>query len=492
MYRSRPNDKLEDGALRFLSSIDDDKSILYYDIVGSQAHSIMLHEMGHVTSSELKKILSALEEAKKNPTTIMTEEYEDIHEALEAFVIQRSGMDAGGKMHIARSRNDQVVLDIRMKIRNDINEICAALSNLIQGLVERAKENKQVPMLMYTHLQQAQIGTFSHFLLSYAYGLMRDMERLYLTYHRINQSPLGACAIGGSSIPIDRKRTAMLLGFDSIVKNSIDATSSRDAFLEYTSTLAILTSTLGRIAEDFIIWSTTEFGYIELAESYTSTSSAMPQKKNPDPLELTRSKTAIVTSNLVSMLGIVKALPSGYSRDLQDIKAPLHGSSAITLNTIKMMDHVVRSLQVNKERMRQAASTSYAIAVDIAEQLVMQKKLPFRTAHRIVGALVSKAASKGNISLVKIEFADASSVLNAHKVDVKPDELAKIINEMTPEKSLEARKSSGSPSLLEQEEMIESLSQGISNYSTGIQKRAKLVEGSFDNLERTVKNYLQS
>jgi argininosuccinate lyase len=492
MYRSRPNDKLEDGALRFLSSIDDDKSILYYDIVGSQAHSIMLHEMGHVTSSELKKILSALEEAKKNPTTIMTEEYEDIHEALEAFVIQRSGMDAGGKMHIARSRNDQVVLDIRMKIRNDINEICAALSNLIQGLVERAKENKQVPMLMYTHLQQAQIGTFSHFLLSYAYGLMRDMERLYLTYHRINQSPLGACAIGGSSIPIDRKRTAMLLGFDSIIKNSIDATSSRDAFLEYTSTLAILTSTLGRIAEDFIIWSTTEFGYIELAESYTSTSSAMPQKKNPDPLELTRSKTAIVTSNLVSMLGIVKALPSGYSRDLQDIKAPLHGSSAITLNTIKMMDHVVRSLQVNKERMRQAASTSYAIAVDIAEQLVMQKKLPFRTAHRIVGALVSKAASKGNISLVKIEFADASSVLNAHKVDVKPDELAKIINEMTPEKSLEARKSSGSPSLLEQEEMIESLSQGISNYSTGIQKRAKLVEGSFDNLERTVKNYLQS
>jgi argininosuccinate lyase len=284
----------------------------------------------------------------------------------------------------------------------------------------------------------------------------------------------------------------MLLGFDSIVKNSIDATSSRDAFLEYTSTLAILTSTLGRIAEDFIIWSTTEFGYIELDESYTSTSSAMPQKKNPDPLELTRSKAAIVTSNLVSMLGIVKALPSGYSRDLQDIKAPLHGSSAITLNTIKMMDHVVRSLQVNKERMRQAASTSYAIAVDIAEQLVMQKKLPFRTAHKIVGALVSKAASKGNISLVKIEFADASSVLNAHKVDVKPDELVKIINEMTPEKSLEVRKSSGSPSLQEQEEMIKSLSQGISNYSTGIQKRAKLVEGSFDNLERTVKNYLQS
>jgi len=218
----------------------------------------------------------------------------------------------------------------------------------------------------------------------------------------------------------------------------------------------------------------------------------MPQKKNPDPLELTRSKAAIVTSNLVSMLGIVKALPSGYSRDLQDIKAPLLGASAITLHTIKIMDRVVRSLQINKERMLQAASISYAIALDIAEQLMMQKKIPFRTAHRIVGALVNKAASKGNISLVKLEFADATSVLKAYKVEIKPDELMKIINEMTPEKSLETRKSSGSPNLLEQEEMIKSLSQGISNYSAGIQKRTKMVEGSFDNLERTVNNYLHS
>jgi argininosuccinate lyase len=491
MYRSRPNDKLEDDALRFLSSIDDDKSILYYDVVGSQAHSIMLHEMGHITSSELEKILSALEEAKKNPAKVQTEGYEDIHEALEAFIIKHAGMTAGGKMHTARSRNDQVVLDIRMKIRDDINEICAALASLVQGLVEKAKENKQVPMLMYTHLQQAQIGTFSHFLLSYAYGLMRDMERLYLAYHRINQSPLGACAIGGSSVTIDRKRTAMLLGFDSIIKNSVDATSSRDAFLEYASTLAILTSTLGRIAEDFIIWSTTEFGYIELAERYSSTSSAMPQKKNPDPLELTRAKAAIVTSNLVSILGIVKALPSGYSRDLQDIKPPLLGASVITLDTIKIMDGVVKSLQINKERMRQAASTSYAIAIDVAEHLVMQNKIPFRTAHKIIGVLVGKAASKGNIPLAKLEFADAASVLKAHKVDIKADQLMKIIKEMTPEKSLEARKSSGSPNLLEQEEMIKSLSQGIANYSVGIQKRSKMVRGSFDNLDRIVKNYLQ-
>lgn len=492
MYRSRPKDNLDDQVLRFLSSMQHDRAILDYDIFGSEAHSIMLHEMGHLTSGELKKVLSALEEAKLSPEKIETEGYEDIHEALEAFVIKKAGMDAGGKMHTARSRNDQVVLDIRMKVRDDINDVCSALASLIDGLVTRAKESKHVPMLMYTHLQQAQIGTFSHFLLSYAYALMRDMERLYLVYQRVNQSPLGACAIGGSSISIDRKKTAVLLGFDSIVRNSIDATTSRDSFLEYVSTLAILTSTLGRIAEDFIIWSTTEFGYIELADRYSSTSSAMPQKKNPDPLELTRAKAAIVTSNLVSMLGIVKALPSGYSRDLQDVKPPLLGASAITLDAIMVIDGAVRSLKINKERMRQAASTSYAIALDIAEQLVMKNKVPFRAAHRIVGALVDRAASKGNILLAKLQLSDIAPVLKAQKASVKPGELAKIIKEMTPEKSLQARKSTGSPNLQEQEEMIKSLSQGISNYKIGIQKRTKMVQGSFDNLDNTVRKYLQS
>jgi argininosuccinate lyase len=492
MYRSRPKDKLDDHVLKFLSSMQHDQSILFYDILGSEAHSIMLHEMGHLNSDELKKILSALEEAKKNPDKIETEGFEDIHEALEAFVIKEAGMDAGGKMHTARSRNDQVVLDIRMKIRDDINDVCAALASLIEGLVQRAKESTQSPMLMYTHLQQAQIGTFSHFLLSYAYALMRDMERLYLVYQRMNQSPLGACAIGGSSISIDRKKTAILLGFDSIVRNSIDATSSRDAFLEYASTLAIMTSTLGRIAEDFIIWSTTEFGYIELADRYSSTSSAMPQKKNPDPLELIRAKAAIVTSNLVSMLGIVKALPSGYSRDLQDIKPQLLGASAITLDAIKVIDGTVRSLKVNKEKMRQAASTSYAISLDIAEQLVMKKKMSFRAAHKAVGALVDRAASKDNLPLSKLQLSDIASVLKVQKLNFTPGELMKIIRDMTPEKSLQVRKSVGSPNLEEQEEMIKSLSQGVSNYKIGIQRRTKLVQGSFDNLGRTVMKYLQS
>ncbi|NOJ28537.1 MAG: argininosuccinate lyase, partial [Nitrososphaera sp.] len=319
MYRSRPKGSLDDSVLDFLSSMKNDQPILYYDIIGSQAHSIMLYEMGHVSQAELKKILSALETARKKPESIETQGAEDIHEALEAFVIKHAGMDAGGKMHTARSRNDQVVLDIRMKVRDDINSICSSIIDLIDGLLGKAAENVDSVMPLYTHTQQGQLGSFSHILLSYSDALFRDLERIYQSFGRINQSPLGACAIGGTSIKIDRKRTAVLLGFDSLVRNSVDATTSRDAFIEYVANLSILAATLARIAEDLIIWSTSEFGFIELADKYSSTSSAMPQKKNPDPLELARSKAPIVSGKLLSMLGIVKSLPSGYSRDLQDI-----------------------------------------------------------------------------------------------------------------------------------------------------------------------------
>ncbi|HKU50793.1 MAG TPA: argininosuccinate lyase, partial [Nitrososphaera sp.] len=389
MYRSRPKGSLDDDVLQFLSSMQHDQAILEYDIFGSQAHSIMLHEIGLISRQELQKILSALESARKNNSLIKKEGFEDIHEALEAFVIKRAGMNAGGKMHSARSRNDQVALDLRMKIRDDINNLCAALADLVEGLAGRAAETTHVPMPMYTHLQQGQIGTFSHYLISYAYGLMRDMERLYLCYQRVNQSPLGACAIGGSSIPIDRKRTAVLLGFDSLVTNSVDATSSRDVFLEFAADLSIMaSSSLSRIAEDLVIWSTTEFGYVELADRFSSTSSAMPQKKNPDPLEISRAKSAVISSQLGAMLGMVKALPSGYSRDLQELKPVLFDSSASALAMLKIVNGVVRSMHINKDRMEAAAKSSYAIALDIAEQFVLKNKIPFREAHKIVGGLV--------------------------------------------------------------------------------------------------------
>lgn len=492
MYRSRPKDNLTDEVLSFLASIKEDQSILYYDVLGSQAHSIMLYETANISAVELKEILSALEYAKTNPQSINTNGYEDIHEALEAFVIEKAGSNAGGKMHTGRSRNDQVAVDLRMKVRDDINVICSALARLIEAIIEVAKENKDVPMPLYTHLQQAQIGTFSHLMISYAYAFMRDMERLYQSYGRINQSPLGAGAIGGSSINIDRKRTATLLGFDSIVRNSIDATSARDAFLEYAATLTIMMSTVGRIAEDFILWSTIEFGYIELEDRYSSTSSAMPQKKNPDPLELTRARVALISGNFTTMLGILKALPSGYSRDLQDLKPPLFNSSATVLATLKLMEAIVKSLKINRKRMQEAARTSYALALDVAEQLVTRCSVPFRIAHRVVGALVERAVEMNNTPLANLELSDIASAVKRFNLPVTTDQLAEIIREMTPEKSLQARKTSGSPNPQEQNEMVQALSQGISNYRVGITKRTKMVEASFNGLEQSVHKYLET
>ncbi|HVX02583.1 MAG TPA: argininosuccinate lyase [Nitrososphaera sp.] len=494
MYRSRPKGRMDDDALAFLSSIDHDQSILYYDVLGSEAHSVMLHETGIISRHELEKILQALEEAKNNPGLIDTEGVEDVHEALEAFVIKQAGLDAGGKMHTARSRNDQVVLDTRMKVRDDINELCAALANLIDALVKKAERNGDAIMPLYTHLQQGQLGTFSHVMLAYADALCRDFERIYGTFDRVNQSPLGACAIAGTSIGIDRKRTAALLGFEGLVRNSLDATTSRDSFLEYTAALAILASTLARMAEDLIIWSTQEFGFVELDDRYSSTSSAMPQKKNPDPLELTRAKAALIASRLVSMLGIVKGLPSGYSRDLQDIKPPLLEASADAISTVRVMEGVIGTLTVKKKRMHDTSAKSYAISLDVAERLVAEKGVPFRSAHKVVGALVALAAKRdaplASLNAREIALATGQAMQEGKAID--PAELAEIVKEMTPERSILLRRSAGSPNPKEQERMIKLARSRLEGYRKATQKRRKYVKSCLDGLAKTVASYQQA
>jgi argininosuccinate lyase len=491
MYRSRPRGSLNEDTLKFLSSMDADQDILYYDILGSEAHSMMLCDIGLLSIQELKKILQALEDVRKDPTQLKTDNFEDIHESLESFVIKQAGIDAGGKMHTARSRNDQVILDIRMKVRDDINNICLAIIDLIDSLLKKATENKETVMPMYTHLQQAQIGTFSHYLLSYVDALFRDMDRLYITYGRINQSPLGACAIGGSSINIDRKTTAVFLGFDGLIRNSVDATSSRDTLIEFTSVISIFMTTLSRLAEDFILWSTAEFGYLELSDEYSSTSSAMPQKKNADPLELIRAKASSVLGNLVTILSIIKALPSGYSRDLQELKPHLWNTSSTALEAVKIVNRVVTSINVHKERMQETAKNSYALSVDIAEQLVIKKGMPFRLAHKLVGSLVEKAARENKGQVIMLEEQDIKEVLEKIESDLQPTELMHIIQDVTPQRSLELRISFGSPNPKEQEEMIMFSRRRLSGYKEGVPKRKKNVDAAFQNLKSSVENYLK-
>lgn len=482
MYRSRLKGKLDRDVLRYLSSINDDLPLLYYDIVGSEAHSIMLYEQGLIKRMELKKIVGALESAKKADLKKLASEYEDIHEALESFVVKKAGIDAGGKMHTARSRNDQVALDIRMKIRDDINDVSIKLVELVNALLLQASRNKDSIMPMYTHLQHAQIGTFSHYLISYADSLLRDLERMNECYERINNSPLGAVAIGGTSIKIDRKKVASLLGFNDIIENSIDATTARDVVIESCFVLAMIMLNLSRIAEDFVLWSSSEFNYIELADELTSSSSVMPQKKNPCPLELMRAKVAFVVGLLFSTMATVKALPSGYSRDLQDTKRTLFQAVSITSDSLKVMSSIVKTIQVNKKTMLKSAEQSYALSLDVAEELV-KNGMAFREAHKVVGALVKVASSTGK----NLQSLTENEIIKAVGKELV-SEVSRIIKNITPKRSVQSRVSTGSPNPKEQERMIRDRKQKVNRYQLTVERRMGNVSRAIGNLERRVKS----
>ncbi|MEO9277192.1 MAG: argininosuccinate lyase, partial [Nitrososphaera sp.] len=408
MYRSRLEGKLDENTLEFLSSISDDFQIALYDILGSQAHALMLLENKIISKSEAAKILGALEKLKKENFSEKSEA-EDIHELIESLVIKKAGKEAGGKMHTARSRNDQVTLDIRMKIRDDINIVCFCLNEVISTLIQLAEKYQNTIMPLYTHLQQAQVGLFSHFLLAYSDALFRDLDRFYVAYGRVNESPLGAGPVGGTSIPINRQSTAKMLGFKGLVENSIDATSSRDFVAEYVGNSSILMTNLSRMAEDFIIWSTSEFSFLELSDKFTSTSSVMPQKKNPDILELIRGKTAQVIGYQMAILSNLKGLPSGYNRDLQQIKVSIWPTSKIVISSLLVINSLLKTMTVNEKKMRQAIDGGFSISLDIAEHLV-RKGIPFRISHKIVGHLV-QIASNSKKSLTDLSVSEVKETI---------------------------------------------------------------------------------
>ncbi len=482
MYRSRLGTDLSDITLNYVSSVKDDSEIAFYDILGSQAHALMLFQNNIITGSDAKKILTALEGLKDEKFNAPSGA-EDIHELIETLVIKKAGMASGGKMHTARSRNDQVVLDIRMKIRDDINIICNCLLDTIESLVSVAKNHQKTIMPLYTHLQQAQAGLFSHYLLAQADVLTRDFERLFGTFERINQSPLGAGPVGGTSIPIDRHSTAKMLGFDGLVENSIDATSTRDFVAEYVAMISILMTNLSRISEDFVIWSTSEFSFIELSDEFTSPSSVMPQKKNPDILELTRGKTAEVIGNLTAVLTTIKGLASGYGRDLQQIKSSIWSTSKISISALIILKSVLLTLKVNEKQMKKATESSNLIALDIAEKLV-QEGIPFRVTHKISGVLVQLAHnSKKPIS--KLTFSEIKKSVVDTRVD--PKMVSKIISSTTVVSSLKDRRSFGSSGYDEQKRMISDRIQKINQYRSDVLQRENKINASIDDLKKQIK-----
>ena len=486
MYRSRLDTDLSDVTLDYVSSINDDSEIALYDIIGSQAHTLMLFQNNIITKNDVKKILVALENLKKEKFD-SSSGAEDIHELIESLVIKKAGMASGGKMHTARSRNDQVVLDIRMKIRDDINIVCNCLLDTIESLISVAKNHQKTIMPLYTHLQQAQAGLFSHYLLAHADALTRDFERLFDTFERVNKSPLGAGPVGGTSIPIDRHSTAKMLGFDGVVENSIDATSTRDFVAEYVAMISILMTNLSKISEDFVLWSTSEFSFIELADEFTSPSSVMPQKKNPDILELTRGKTAEVIGNLTAILSTIKGLASGYGRDLQQIKSSIWSTSKISISALLILKSILLTLKVNEKQMKKVTEASNLIALDIAEKLV-QEGIPFRTTHKISGILVQLAhQSKKPIS--KLTLSEIKQSVVGTSVDSKI--VSKIISTTTVVSSLRDRKSYGSSGYDEQKRMISERVQKINDYRVKISKRENKINSSIEDFTKQVESIIK-
>ena len=380
----------------FTASIHFDKRLYRQDIEGSIAHARMLASQKIITKKEEKAILSGLKMIGKDIEAgrfVFNPDDEDIHMAIEKSLISRIGK-AGGKLHTGRSRNDQVSLDVRLYLRDEIRRILELLSIFKKSLTDLAKKEIKTIMPGYTHLQKAQPVLLSHHLLAYWEMIDRDEARLLDCQKRVNILPLGAAALAGTNLPIDRKQVADLLNFPAISENSMDTVSDRDFIAEFIFATCLIMMHLSRFCEDLILWSSSEFGFVEISDSFTTGSSIMPQKKNPDVAELVRGKTGRVYGHLVSLLTVLKGLPMTYNRDLQEDKEPLFDTVDTVKGCVKTLASMIRHLQFNRLRMREEAAKGFSTATDLAEYLVM-KGVPFRESHGIVGRLVAYSIRSG-------------------------------------------------------------------------------------------------
>ncbi|MDL2300205.1 argininosuccinate lyase [Clostridiaceae bacterium OttesenSCG-928-D20] len=395
------------------ASIGFDCRLFRQDIDGSIAHSAMLAEQGIISSDEAHAIKKALEEIKSDIESGKLEfsiDTEDIHMSIETELTRRIG-DAGKKLHTARSRNDQVALDIRLYLKSEIEDIKNLSLNLLSTLVKIAEANMDVIMPAYTHLQRAQPTTFAHYMMAYANMLRRDVTRLEDCYSRMDESPLGACALTGTTYPINRQSVADKLGFSGATQNSLDSVSDRDFAIELLSDLSILMMHLSRFSEEIIFWCSWEFKFVELSDAYSTGSSIMPQKKNPDIAELVRGKTGRVYGDLITLLTVMKALPLAYNKDMQEDKEPVFDACDTLKKCLPVFTAMLDTMKLIPENMRRAAGEGFINATDCADYLV-KKGLAFRDAYTITGKLVNYCiANKKTLETLGLEeYKNASPV----------------------------------------------------------------------------------
>lgn len=396
LWGGRFTKKPEEWVDEFNASISFDQELVLEDIEGSLAHVTMLKKCEILSEKDGDKILNGLQTLYQKALSDELEysvEYEDIHLNLEKLLIDEIG-EVGGKLHTGRSRNDQIATDMHLFLKRRVQEIIDLIEDLQAAIVHQSEENVETLIPGYTHLQRAQPISFAHHLMCYFWMLQRDKERLTDSLKRIDISPLGAGALAGTTFPIDRMYSADLLGFGSYYENSLDAVSDRDFIVEFLSNSALLMTHLSRLAEEFILWSTEEFRFIELDDSFTTGSSIMPQKKNPDMAELVRGKTGRVNGNLVSLLTVLKGLPLAYNKDMQEDKEGMFDTVKTVIGSLKIFTGMISTMTVKDKRMEEAVSNDFSNATELADYLAA-KGVPFRKAHEIVGKLVLHCIEEG-------------------------------------------------------------------------------------------------
>jgi argininosuccinate lyase len=471
--------------VEFTSSIKSDQKLLEAVIKINQAHVTMLFEQKIIDSQTGAKLLQAL--AELDPKMKLDPSAEDVHLAVEEQVNKKVGAETGGNLHIAKSRNDQVATAIRMTLRENLLDLMNHVIKMQEALIELAEKHTETLVPSYTHTHPAQPVTFAHILVSYVDALERSLKRLEETYPRVNMCPMGAGAIATTSFPINRNRTAELLGFSKVHENSIDAVGSRDFILETSANLTLLAVDISRIAEDLILWSSPDFGIIDLPESFAFTSSIMPQKKNPDVLEVVRARMSQVLGNFLASATTMKALPSGYNLDLQELTPKLWESLETVAGSLCMLSELAKNLNVNKDVFGKPV-LKFATTTELANMLVKKHNVPFRTSHKIVGAVVKTLLDK------KLELSELTpELLNKTAEDVAgitlAVKLADIKDSVDPKKFVESHKAMGGPAPAEVKRMLKNRKQLTSQSKTSLKEQKSKLEKADKQLKSVVQRY---
>lgn len=464
LWHGRFSDGPDAAAVAFETSIHVDERMALDDIHGSKAHAAMLAKQHIISAEENRKIQDGLDSIERDLTSgTLSVDYsaEDIHSFVEATLTDRIG-DAGRKLHTGRSRNDQIALDERLYLRRVVPELQNSVVSLIQTLAETASKHTRSLLTGYTHMQHAQPGTLAQHLCAWAWMLRRDVGRLSDSLSRISLSPLGAGALMGSGLPLDRHAVAESLGFDGVTENSLDSVSDRDYCIEFTADCAILQSHLSRMCEEVVLWATAEFGFINLSEKWSTGSSIMPQKKNPDFAELIRGRTGKVYGDLLNLLVMMKGLPLAYNRDMQEDKAPLFEALDTVRGNVVVFEALIASAEWNLPKLRESCSGGFANATDVADYLV-RKGMPFRTAHGVSARCVRLAIDSGFSSIEELSLESLRTISELFEPD--------IFEKITPEACMEARKTAGGPSPAQVEIQIAQLAEFCRKFRSAEQSK---------------------